>query len=540
MSPPHLAILDATSLAAQRVAAATGPMRVQIAPTFTDAVTMADELAERGYPELHVDGPLLQQLDRPVHVALGTRADLGPHEVLACMQAEGRVRRVICRDEAHLPQVLEQEGTTAILVVEGLDRVGLEQLLVRVDLHDSHRWRCRDAVDARVAGGTLCSMACAERSIDGGDGPAVMFHASPEPLGSSGRTLAIAPTRPLWASPSAAFAACFGVDAIRRGALTHGFDALAPLGRVTVGLDDERDALALSGEYYLHELRVPRGGRRPAGGCRGHEYLVQGDIELLEVSGSLRTDRLPHDFGILVEQASPADPDLRALMARVPEGRVRSVFDMPSALMETLPSLRRQLAVWLPDELDTRPSGIPHFEPPAALRLLRRCILPEIAGRVRFAESPAHGFEHAWVVAHLALLIAMLEDQPPIAPMVAAVLHDSGRHDDGDDVHHPQVGARIASDVVPSLGSAGLSARRCAAVADAIASHSAASLPPHSVAAILRDADRLGLAWQRGPRPALFATEWGLKLAHAGPRAAELSFRRIFGVPLWDTAGLCT
>jgi hypothetical protein len=201
-------------------------------------------------------------------------------------------------------------------------------------------------------------------------------------------------------------------------------------------------------------------------------------------------------------------------------------------------SHRRQLATWLPDELGVQPSRVPSFEPVAVLRLLRRCILPEIASMIRYADTPAHGIRHAWMVSHLALLIALLEDQPPVAPIVAAALHDCGRVGDDDDPHHPEIAAQVAGRILPRLRSASLCRARAAMVVEAVARHANVDQARDDVSAIVRDADRLALAWEHGVAPSRFATAWGLRLAHAGPAAAESCFRQILHTPLWDTVGL--
>jgi HD superfamily phosphodiesterase len=186
------------------------------------------------------------------------------------------------------------------------------------------------------------------------------------------------------------------------------------------------------------------------------------------------------------------------------------------------------------------PSRVPCFEPVAALRLLRRCILPEIASMIRYASTPAHGIRHAWEVSHLALLIALLEDQPPIAPSVAAALHDCGRNDDDDDPDHPEISGRIAARILPRLRSASLQGIRASMVVEAVARHAQADRARDEVSAIVRDSDRLALAWERGVFPSCFATTWGMRLAQAGPAAAESAFRKVFQAPLWDTVGLAT
>ena len=75
-------------------------------------------------------------------------------------------------------------------------------------------------------------------------------------------------------------------------------------------------------------------------------------------------------------------------------------------------------------------------------------------------------------------------------------------------------------------------------VVEAVARHAHVDQARDDVSAIVRDADRLALAWEHGVAPSRFATAWGLRLAHAGPAAAESCFRQILHTPLWDTVGL--
>jgi hypothetical protein len=516
--------------------------RWRIMPTVDEALETVDELAAAGPVDLWLEEGLVADLPRPMQASAGWRIDLDAAEVLACMRSDGQVRRVH-RFEADAAAGSMPRGVVPdvfIAVVEHLEAQPLERLLSLSGLDEARQWRCRDAAAAVARGGRLCIMRCRGAPVRLGPNDLVVHHASRTRLAEPGHSLIIDRDRPLWTSVSPAFAACFGCPAVRDGRVIHGHDPLESRPTVVISLEAEHTLPDLDGGYFLHRLIVPAAGVREAGACHGLEHLVTGHVHVDRVDGPLDPSDLEKDFGVMVEHRDSRGASLAMLLENVSDDRIDRVFGMPRDAMVGFPSMRRQLAVWLPDELGLAPSRVPGFSPPAALRCLRRLVLPEAASLATFPSSPGHGLPHAWMISHLALLLAMLEDVPPLGPCTAAILHDIGREHDAEDDRHAEAGASIASRIIPSMMSAALNPTATLLAVEAIAGHSLADKAPHPTAAILRDADRLPLAWERGPDPSGFATTWGLRLAAAGVDGAERAFRRVFGVPLFETAGVDT
>lgn len=536
MKNPQILILDARTALALESNQTISTRAIHSAASVEDAIDYVDDLAEAGSVELSIEACLCEPRSRPPHVPAGYRIDLHVGEILACMQAEGRVRSLSWIETASAATSADHRNIIA--VTQFLSDDVLEKWMIAKSLDSELRWRCRDAALASRQGGAKCRTACRDRSLLPADGFAEMFHGSDLRLPVSDGVLSVNPQRPLWVSPARSFAACFGCRMVRNGDVIQGYDALHPDPRVVVSLPRPLSRVPESSDpIYIHRILVPLQALHSAGTCRALEFQVFSDVQVIDCEGPFSQSDLCREFGVVVE--SPLNPDfkLNELMDQVSLERIRTVFGMSPADMLQYPSLRRQLVTWLPDELDLRPSEVPGFEPAAALRLLRRCILPQLAERVRFPESYGHGLHHAWQISHLAMLLSILEERPPIAPAVAAALHDAGRIGDDEDEFHPFSGAQIASAVLRSGSVAGLSSERVSMVSRAIEVHSEHTAVENPIQAILRDADRLPLAWERGVESRLFATTSGLRLAHAGPGAAEAAFRRIFRAPLWDTVG---
>jgi hypothetical protein len=339
----------------------------------------------------------------------------------------------------------------------------------------------------------------------------------------------------LWASPSRAFAACFGMACVREGRAMHGLDLLAPRAKVTVSVDIDTIMRELDDSWMaMHCIQVPARSAVCAGVCSHLEFLVDGLVDVTHIERMRTADALMR-FQVQVEHPETGYDGMFSecdLSEAVWEG----LLGCARIEVERYASLRRSAAAWLPDALGRPPSSIPFFTPALSARLLRRAVLPEIGASVSFPDC-GHGERHAYVISHLALLIAVLEDIPPIAPAIAGALHDIGRTGDAADSDHPSRGAAVAKNLVPTLRSAALPSEACAAVVSAIESHSEDGPASCPVSAVLRDADRLPLAWERGFDARHFSTGVGRAIAQGGPPAAERLFREQFGQCLFDTVG---
>lgn len=476
--------------------------------------------------------------ERAHHAYFGQRWGLTPHELLAAMVQEGAVRIA----EFMLPPLSPDERMRMrcvncmelmLTVPAGADRSWLDWALSLTAADREAAWSCRDALDAFARGGAPVAMRCSDAPTAPGERCSLMHHAGPRDL--CGTAPARMHAKGLWASPSRAFAACFGMACVREGRAMHGLDLLAPCAKVTVSVEIDTIIRELDDSWMaMHCIQVPARCAVRAGVCSHLEFLVDGPVDLTHVERMRTADALKR-FGVQVEHPETAYDGLFSeygLSETIWEG----LLGCRRIEVERYASLRRSAAAWLPDALGRPPSSIPFFTPALSARLLRRAVLPEIGASVSFPVC-GHGERHAYVISHLALLIAVLEDIPPIAPAIAGALHDIGRRDDAEDSDHPSRGAAIAQSLVPTLRSAALSSEACAAVVSAIESHSEDGPASCPVSAVLRDADRLPLAWERGFDARHFSTGVGRAIAQGGPPAAERLFREQFGQCLFDTVG---
>jgi hypothetical protein len=472
---------------------------------------------------------------RKAHALFGQREGLGDAERLGAMIDEGTVELAAWLPfTSQLQSAIQHASTQAAMLVLTACATSerLERWLQMANADVAMAWICRDAIQALRRGGRTVEMRCRHLAATPGKGAARMFHTGPQPLGPSGP---FKPHTPLWVSPSPAFAACFALPSVREGHALHGLDVLAPRPRVTVSADAERLAMELSNSHtVLHTLRVPAHAVEPAGTCTRLEYQLRSSAQLVEVQTSPVRELLD---SLQVCLETPDERFVGSLAGfDIHADRWRATIGADRATAERFKSLRRAARAWLPDAAMCPPSTVPGFDASVVLRLLRRALLPEIAEAVCFPTG-GHGERHAWLISHLALLLALEQDLPPVACAVAGALHDAGRHGDEDDAEHPARGTAIARSVVPNLRMASLPARACEAVATAIGAHSDDTPTACPIGAVLRDADRLGLAWERGYDARFFATDAGHRLARAGPEAAEAEFRRRFGACLFDTVG---
>jgi sulfatase maturation enzyme AslB (radical SAM superfamily) len=101
--------------------------------------------------------------------------------------------------------------------------------------------------------------------------------------------------------------------------------------------------------------------------------------------------------------------------------------------------------------------------------------------------------------------------------MIAGLLHDAGRSDNAADPGHAALGSDIATLVLESWLGHWLDAPVRAAVVEAIRHHAVEGPATGDIAACLRDADRLRLAWERGFDPRCFTTPAGAEFARRSP-----------------------
>lgn len=157
--------------------------------------------------------------------------------------------------------------------------------------------------------------------------------------------------------------------------------------------------------------------------------------------------------------------------------------------------------------------------PQALMKILDEELLPAALPFMLRPEDHFHGLEHSRETALLACFLAMKENVSPLAPMMAACLHDAGRRDNDEGMEHAHDGAEIAEMFFRySLSGSFFTSEMQTEIIVAIYHHADPAQATNQVGAYLQDADRLRLAWLYGARMDLFSTQSGLRLAQVGRR----------------------
>ncbi len=511
----------------------------------SDAV---DELASLDHPDVVWIGTAAVPNRRPAVCGVGGGWVDSPQERLRALADDGAFRAV-----EWLPPMFEASGAPRVQsILCDADRMYLSCCIAPTEdalsaackllrMSEDQIWHCRDGWSEHRLGGSICPMRFGPRSRRRMEGRAILYHGRDgAPIGMPSERIDAAAG--IWASPSRAFASCFAIPAVREGRLMHGLDLLQRQPEVVVS----GDACSLRAAVdrpraALHRLVCKGSNCRPAGACDGLELLVSGsvDIEAIELD-DCRALLMRH--GVRLE-ADETDAIGCLAAFGVDDAVWRAAFEVERETIERYPSLRRMASTWVVEYMQLPPRLVPGLRPEESLRYLRRVVLPELAERVGLAEVAGHGERHSWIVAHLALLLAFESDAPPVSTALAGALHDAFRVDDTDEPHgtaddHAVRGADNTTRIIRDMRSVHASVSMMEAVSQAIREHRREDCPSSPVSACLRDADRLGLAWERGYESRYFSTPAGRWLAAGGPSAAERLFRSRFGEPLFGTAPL--
>ena len=477
---------------------------------------------------------------RPHWLGFGVRAELSPQQTLAAMLKEGRVGKI--QFTPPLNQASANHASLADLIVV-LDSSSLSEnawAVITQCADESTLWRLRDCMNARALGGERCGEIARYGPPFPKSGVAIFFHGTSSPL-----TTICKKRDRLWVSPSRAFAVCFAVNEIQSGQWMQGVDILLETPRVIVFVPDSESRQRLRGQpIYLHELRAQADQVEPAGNCARYEFRLDNALSHECIQSWPNAEAAFLELGVLVEIPDSHERTAHAIndcrLENILElHRPRCIEVIGATPQEILlyPSLRRSATSWIGDEAELPITEQPWFNATNLLRLLRRVLLPEAADRLAFANTQGHGANHAWLVSHLALLIAIENNQPPIAPTVAAIFHDCARISDDEDVTHAQLGSEKTRTALMGYAGAFFQDSAINNICAAIAEHSIVGTPCNTISSVLRDADRLSLAWERGVNPKYFHTKVGLAFAQGGTESAENAFRRRFGAPLFDTVG---
>lgn len=150
-------------------------------------------------------------------------------------------------------------------------------------------------------------------------------------------------------------------------------------------------------------------------------------------------------------------------------------------------------------------------------RLAIRCLYPLIGGLCRTTCQDAyHGFGHGRDVALTTVLLSYFEGVNQLPAFLAALCHDLEPTLKSTRLNRAEVSAQIVERIFNNEWS-DFDGGATKEIIDAVRTHSKTGSYLSKTSAILRDADRLRLAWERGYNPKYFHTKLGHELAIAGP-----------------------
>jgi hypothetical protein len=324
---------------------------------------------------------------------------------------------------------------------------------------------------------------------------------------------------PLFLSPSPAVAASFGLPLWSEDGWIHGVDHLSgpmPVPYLVVPPGREK---TLEAPMALYRVRAAE-SCCPMGGLHGYEYASPAPHPALlkTVFPSVRHALESYGVQIGVLGETRFDPALRAA-ALARRGEVEDFLEMPLEAVFSIPALEGSLLVYLASVAQLPVQDFPAVSPRVWRYLLDRVLLPAYAPLTVRAEDAFHGLRHSRETARAACFLALSEGISPLAPMLAACLHDAARADDEPGQRHARDGAWLAEMFLKAPAGRALPLAETAkrAIVRAVAGHATTARTRRPVSACLQDADRLRLAWSDGVRRNLFSTKTGLGLALSGP-----------------------
>lgn len=326
---------------------------------------------------------------------------------------------------------------------------------------------------------------------------------------------------PLFLSPSAAVACCFGLPPDRDW--IYGVEHLSgAMPRVYVAVPAARISCLDAPMTLYRTDDVP--SCRPVGKLCGYEYATDELCRVVEAQkfSSIRTALDTYGVYVGVRGQETLMPCLRDMVRAMPR-EVEDWLEMPVDAILALPPLESSLAVFFARREGVPPDALTALPFRIWRKVLDRVLLPLCVPLMLRPKSWWHGLEHARQTALWAGILAWSKGLPPLPPMLAACLHDAARTDEMPGDRHAHDGARLAEVFLRSGPGASLplSDAMKEDIVAAIEGHTREAKATHPVAACLQDADRLRLAWMEGAQEDLFSTGDGLALAKAGPQTGE-------------------
>lgn len=316
---------------------------------------------------------------------------------------------------------------------------------------------------------------------------------------------------PVFASTSPGFAACFGLGLNDQQGWIHGIDELTEARPFVYLLVPSEFASRLEQPLYLYRITKDREHFVPAGTAVGFEYAASTPVTVAGYQRFERTDSALAHYGVRVYIGRTPrihDPILLTLVDRYRE-IVEAHFEMRVMDLVALPNFARLLQLFFLARGLISPDVSLRTQAAIWWRWLECSLAPHARSYSQQSDLGYHGFEHSLFVARVAVHLALEEGINPLPVIAAALLHDAGRLSDQADHAHAELGADIAALILePWLGQY-LDAPTRQQVIEAIRHHTELTPATDAVAACLRDADRLRLAWEQGFDPAFFATKTG-------------------------------
>ena len=150
-------------------------------------------------------------------------------------------------------------------------------------------------------------------------------------------------------------------------------------------------------------------------------------------------------------------------------------------------------------------------------RLAIRCLYPLIKTKYCCnGTDDYHGFSHCRDVAMTSVVLAYSENVASLPAFIAALCHDLEPTFKSGEPDRAGESAGLTQDILRNEWSEfdGIDTED---IVDAVRTHSKVGAPVSKVSAILRDADRLRLSWERGYNSKFFHTDLGHELAKSGP-----------------------
>lgn len=339
--------------------------------------------------------------------------------------------------------------------------------------------------------------------------PVALYHGSPL------QNLEYLRAEPLFLSPSPAVAACFGLK--MSGGWIHGVDFLAGEFPCVYLLLPKDDIPGLSARMSLYRASCPNA--RFAGGLKGYELISHEACPVLEERkfSSAREALEAHEVYVSVLGRQNL-PEPLAALARKAGAELEEWLEMPLAAILALEPLRTTLLYFFAARGELPKTFLAALPFDIWRRMLDRALLPICQGLL-VEEDDWHGLKHARQTALWAAILAIRQGCSPLPAMLAACLHDCCRQIDNQGMGHGPAAAMVAEIFIKHhAGALPFSEESRGEIVEAIRNHAIPRRARNSAAAFLQDADRLRLAFHYKPRPYLFSTRDGGKLALRGLR----------------------